>query len=191
MISTRYAPAVSLLLALAIIPTVRNSYVDAHAGDGRATSSIPMLLAGQPGTATPRGTAWTRTTLGADDAIERRYGSITLFAARSYDAKQLYHHPELAVAYGRSFSASGIRPAASRPDLPIHWLTGDDVWAMYALAYEDLWVSDPVRFELRRALTGLIRPREPMTIFFVHGRGAPPAEAEAILLAAIDGFKAE
>jgi hypothetical protein len=192
MISTRYAPAVSLLLALAIVPTVRNSYVNAHAGDGRTTTAIPMVLAGQPGAATPRGTAWTRTTLGAEDAIERRYASnITLFVARSYDAKQLYHHPELAVAYGRSFSASGTRPAASRPDVPVHWLTGDDVWALYVLAYEEAWVSDPIRFELRRALTGLVRPREPMTLFFVHGRGAPPAEAEAVLMAAIDSFKAQ
>jgi hypothetical protein len=30
-----------------------------------------------------------------------------------------------------------------------------------------------------------------MTLFFVHGRGAPPAEAEAVLMAAIDSFKAQ
>jgi hypothetical protein len=95
------------------------------------------------------------------------------------------------VAYGRSFTSSGTRPAASRPDLPVHWLTGDDVWALYVLAYEDAWVSDPVRFELRRALTGLVRPREPLTLFFVHGRGAAPADAEALLIAAIDSFKAQ
>jgi hypothetical protein len=192
MISIRYAPAVTILLALALIPTVRNTYVDAHVTDGRTTRAIPSALAGQFGSATDRGTDWAKTVLAADDAIERRYGSdITLFAARSFDAKRLYHHPELAVAYGRSYSASGMRAAASRPEIAIHWLTGDNVWALYALSYGDTFVSDPIRFELRRAITTLVQPREPMTLFFVHGRGQAPPEGEAVLLAAIEGFRSQ
>ena len=192
MMSSRYAPVVTILLALALIPTVRNTYVDAHVSDGRTLGAIPFTLAGRPGTATERGTRWATTTLEAEDAIERRYGpDITVFAARSFDAKQLYHHPELAVAYVRSFSASGVRPAAARPAVPIHWLTGSDAWALYALSYDNQYVSDPVRFELRRALVSLVSPREPMTLFFAHGRGRAPEDAEALLLAAIDAFDAQ
>lgn len=189
MISTRYAPAVTVLLALALIPTVRNTYVDARTPDGRSTQAIPAVLAGIAGSPTERGAGWAKKGLAADDAIERRYGAgITLFVARSFDAKQLYHHPELAVAYGRSFNASGTRLAASRPDVTVHWLTGDNVWAMYVLAYGDTFVSDPLRFELRRAITNLVRPRGAMTLFFVHGRGQPPPDSEALLVAAVDSF---
>ena len=189
MMSSRYAPVVTILLALALIPTVRNTYVDAHVTDGRLLQSIPMSLAGRYGNATERGTSWAKTSLEAEDAIERRYGSdVTLFAARSFDAKQLYHHPELAVAYGRSYSVSGVRPAATRPQIPVHWLTGKDVWAVYVLSYGDDYVSDPVRFELRRAFISLVTPRQPMTLFFAHGRGQAPADADALLLEAIDSF---
>ena len=192
MISIRYAPAVTVLLALALIPTVRNSYGEPRIADGRTLQAIPTALAGRFGATTERGTAWTRPTLAAEDAIERRYGSdMTLFAARSFDAKRLYHHPELAVAYGRSYSSAGTREAASRPGVTIHWLTGDDVWAIYALSYGDTFVSDPFQFEMRRAITTLVQPREPMTLFFVHGRGQATPEAEALLLAAIDSFHSQ
>ena len=192
MMSLRYAPVVTALLALALVPTIRNTYVDAHVADGRTLQSIPMSLGGRYGTATERGTRWATTSLEAEDAIERRYGQdVTLFAARSFDAKQLYHHPELAVAYGRSYSASGVRPAAARPNVPVHWLTGTDAWAVYALSYGEDYVGDPVRFELRRAFTALVTPRQPMTLFFVHGRGTVPADAEALLLQAIDSFQAQ
>jgi len=192
MMSPRYAPAVTVLLALALIPTIRNSYLDAHVADGRTLQTIPMSLAGRYGSATERGTRWATTTLEAEDAIERRYGpDVTLFAARSFDAKQLYHHPELAVAYGNSYSDSGVRPAAARPEVPVHWLSGKDAWAVYALSYGDDYVSDPIRFELRRAFASLITPRQPMTLFFAHGRGQAPPDAEAVLLAAIDSFQAQ
>jgi len=192
MMSSRYAPIVTVLLALALIPTIRNTYLDAHVTDGRSLETIPMVLAGRYGSATERGTRWATTTLAAEEAIERRYGpDVTLFAARSFDAKQLYHHPELAVAYGRSYSESGVRPAAARPALPVHWLSGKDAWAIYALSYGDDYVSDPVRFELRRAFVSLITPRQPMTLFFAHGRDQAPPDAEAVLLAAIDSFHAQ
>jgi hypothetical protein len=192
MISARRAPAVAVLLALALIPTIRNTYVDAHVTDGRTTQAIPMTLAGQPGARTERGTAWANRALAAEDAIERRYGGdTTLFVARSFDAKQLYHHPELAVAYGRSYLSSGVRYAAGRPDMPVHWLQGGSAWALYVLEYGDAFVGDPIRFELRRAIASVVQPREPMTIFFVHGRGEAPPTGEALLLAAIDSFRSQ
>ena len=192
MMSPRYAPVVTVLLALALIPTIRNTYLAARVTDGRTLQSIPMSLAGRYGSATERGTRWAATTLEAEDAIERRYGpDVTLFAARSFDAKQLYHHPELAVAYGSSYSSSGVRPAVSRPSVSVHWLSGTEAWAMYVLAYGDDYVTDPIRFELRRAFASLVTPRQPMTLFFAHGRRQAPADAEAVLLAAIDSFHAQ
>jgi hypothetical protein len=192
MISARHAPVVTVLLALALIPTIRNTYVDAHIADGRTTQAIPTLLAGQYGTPTERGTGWAKGSLAAEDAIERRYGGdTTLFVARSFDAKQLYHHPELAVAYGRSDKSSGVRPAAARPDVPVHWLKGENAWALYVLEYGDAFVADPFRFEIRRAIASVVQPREPMTLFFVHGRGAAPPTGEAILLAAVESFRSQ
>ena len=115
MISPRFAPAVTILLALALIPTIRNTYVDAHVSDGRTLGAIPFDLAGRPAPPPNGGPAGRPRPLEAEDAIERRYGpDITLFAARSFDAKQLYHHPELAVAYGRSYLGLG-RQAGSGP----------------------------------------------------------------------------
>ena len=94
MISARYAPGVAVLLALALIPTVRNTYVDARVKDGRSVAAIPMMIGGELGVSTQRGAGWAKDALAADDAIERKYGpDITLFAARSFDAKRLYHHP--------------------------------------------------------------------------------------------------
>ena len=55
MISARHAPVVTVLLALALIPTIRNTYVDAHIADGRTTQAIPTMLAGQYGAPTERG----------------------------------------------------------------------------------------------------------------------------------------
>jgi hypothetical protein len=192
MISARYAPGVAVLLALALIPTVRNTYVDAHVKDGRSVAAIPMMIGGELGASTPRGAGWAKDALAADDAIERRYGpDITLFAARSFDAKRLYHHPELVVAYGRDYSSASVEPASARPEVAIHRLSGENAWGMYALAYEDRFIADPVRFEMRRVLTSLVQPREPMTLFFVYGAGRPPANAEAFLLAAIDSFRAQ
>jgi hypothetical protein len=48
-----------------------------------------------------------------------------------------------------------------------------------------------IQFEVRRAITTLVQPREPMTLFFVHGRGQATPEAEALLLAAIDSFHSQ
>ena len=48
--------------------------------------------------------------------------------------------------------AARRRPAA----VPIHWLSGTDAWAMYVLAYGDDYVTDPIRFELRRAFVSLV-----------------------------------
>ena len=53
------------------------------------------------------------------------------------------------------------------------------------------FVADPIRFEIRRAVTSVVQPREPMTLFFVHGRGDAPPAGEALLLAAIDGFHSQ
>jgi hypothetical protein len=195
MISSRHAPAVALLLAAALIPTVVHTYVAATVDDGRRTDAIALRLAGMDGLPTGRGTAWAREALQLEDAIERQYGTdLTLFAARSFDAKRLYHHPELVVSYGTAYDSVTSLRSLVRPDVPVHLLTSRTRFAAYVLLYDTRFVDDPVQFQFRNAVSQAFQPRRAMTLIFVHGnisdlRGSagdsPPI---ALLLAAVDGF---
>ncbi len=112
MISTRYLHTIGGIFALALIPTVMHTYVGMSHEDGRTTGAIAHQLAGFEGVATSRSPAWVKNVYESDDFIERRYGGdVTLFVARSYDLKALYHHPELAIAHGLSYDSASIAPA--------------------------------------------------------------------------------
>ena len=116
------------MLALALVPTIVHSYVGFRAFDGKRSRDVASQLAGLQGVDTGRRAAWVIDNFGTDDFIERRYGAdVTLFVARSYDPKRLYHHPELGVAYGRRFdSTSVVQEAAGSRPVPIHVLLGED-----------------------------------------------------------------
>lgn len=202
MISARFAAPVAALLALALIPTVIHSYVGATIADGRTAAAIPEALGGVPSAPTARRPGWAKERFDTDDWIERVHRiagqDVTLFVARSYDAKRLYHHPELALLRDtESASAGTIRPAA-RPDVPLHVLTtsrdGHRGLAVYALLYDGRFVDNPVLFQLRTATELLISGRKPMTLVFASapaGRPAAVDEAPAtrLVLDAIAGFE--
>lgn len=194
MMSARYLPAVAVLLVLALVPTVIHGYLGATVADGRSAAAIPLELASRDGRPTGRPASVVRDTFGATDFVERQYGpDLLLFVARSYDAKRLYHHPELAVAYGDAYDRARIVQRPDRPDVPIHVLEGhQDRLSVYALHYQDEFIADPIRFQLRNALTLLARPRALTTLFFVRARGVAGADvrspAEDLLQAAIDAF---
>ena len=173
-IETRYAIAVAALLAVAAVPTVIHSYMDTTASDGRSTSAIPMRLAEQAGTATARRAGWGEDRFSSSDWIERRYAGapeVNLFVGRSLDAKRLYHHPELALAYGQNYGPSSVTRLPQAPEIPVHVLRGADAnsrrVALYTLRYDDEYVENPVRFQLRTSIELLFSRRKPMTLFFV------------------------
>ena len=172
MISTRFLPALCVLVGLTLVPTLIHSYSDSTVHDGRSTTVIPETLAGYIGRASERNPTWGQRRFRSDDWTERIYRNandeVKLSVIRSYDAKALYHHPELAVSYGPSYTTTEVRRFPVRPDVPVHVLHTDSATlAMYALLYDDRFVDDPIRFQLRTAGELLFSGRKPMTLFFL------------------------
>lgn len=199
MIAARHLPALAGLLALACVPTVLHSYMVTPVGDGRSVAALPLQLNGLEGRPSGRSPAWVLDAYGTSDFIERQYGpALTLFVARSYDAKSLYHHPELGVAHGESYERAVVVRRSQRPEIPLFVLQGaGDRLSVYALIYSGEFIEHPIRFQLRNAFALLVRPRALMTLFFVRakpGHASPAAttsQAEALLLAAVDSFVAQ
>jgi hypothetical protein len=175
-ISPRYAVTVWLLLLAALVPTVIHSYVGITVSDGRIAGAIPTSLGGFRSVPSTRDETWGKRRFDSDDWMERVYGSgsdeVMLTVVRSYDPKTLYHHPELAAAYGTSFTRYETKRFASRPDVPIHILRSSrngGAIAMYVLEYDGRYVEDPIWFQIRTAGELLVGGRKAMTLFFVRG----------------------
>jgi hypothetical protein len=203
-ISPRYLPAICVLLALALVPTIMHSYSGGPAIDGRTTAAIPRVLAGYQSTPTDRNAGWGKRRFDSEDWLEREYSDgrnrLRLTVVRSYDAKSVYHHPELAIAYRTSFAGSDVRRAADRPEVPVHVLKpapGAQATGMYALHYGTRFIDNPIVFQLRTAGELLVARRKPMTLFFVVDEGASEVQtfehspARTLLFAAIDAFLGE
>ena len=72
MFSHRYALPVVLLLAVALVPTVIHSYMQARNDDGRSAKDIPTTLAGiKSKPYTRHNDAWVMDMFASDDWIER------------------------------------------------------------------------------------------------------------------------
>lgn len=202
MIAPRHLPAICGLFALALIPTLVHSYSGNGAPDGLNTAAIPDFLSDYTGRATTRSATWGKRRFDSDDWIERTYANpggdeLTLTVVRSYDPKRLYHHPELAMAYGTDFQTLQTRRLPAHPDMPVHVLVparGVNARGIYALLYHGRFVEDPILFQIRTAGELLFSKRKPMTIFFVLDPAAPrEAEIEnlgasRVLFAAIQRF---
>ncbi len=202
MFSTRFAAPVLALLALAAVPTIIHSYVGSAVTDGRSARDLPMRLGNEQGASTNRRANW-GDRVASTDWTERRYGGpagVKLFVGRSFDAKKLYHHPELAVDYGPNFSPATTIRLPQRSDVPVYVLRGRgesaNHGALYALHYGDGYVEDPIRFQLRTSFQSLFSRRQPMTLFFVSadvpsGTAIESSAAASVLLAAIEAFDAQ
>lgn len=204
MISARYAGVVAGLLVLALVPTAIHSYWGATTTDGLTTRAIDSALAGAPSTATARKPAWVVNHLDSVDWTERVHKvdgrDVTLFAGRSYDAKRLFHHPELALLRGTETAAAGVARASARPDIPLHVLTthrdGRSGVAVYALLYDGRFIDNPIIFQVRAAAELLVSGRKPMTLFMASDLSGNPSQLEQapatqVLLAAIASFEAQ
>ena len=112
-------------------------------------------------------------TYAADSWAERTYdapgsGDVSLFVARGFDLKKLYHHPELGVLRGRSFEAQRSTVVDGRP---VHVLQNatDGESAVYALVYEGDWIGNPYLLQASSALTSLWTGPRPLTLVFAYG----------------------
>jgi hypothetical protein len=192
---------VCALVGLALVPTLIHSYAETTVRDGLSTQVISTSLAGYQGVPSGRNATWGKRRFDSDDWMERDYTSngdtVKLSVIRSFDPKTLYHHPELAIAYGPSYIRNEVRRFAQRPDVPVHMLyTDTDVGtvAMYALLYDNRFVEDPIGFQIRTAGELLFSRRKPMTIFFVTDQKVAASAnidtlpAANVLFAAIDSF---
>jgi hypothetical protein len=203
-VSTRYAAATALLLGLALLPTTLHNYIGLRVDDGKSIdAAAPPVVAGMPGSPTGRDAEWGRRAIAAHQFVERSYQPVgappvILSVARSYDAKQLYHHPELVVAYGMNLTDHEVVRLESLPEVPIHLLTGTEggqsYSVMYALAYDGAFVADPVRFQLGLSGKLLFSGRKAMTLIFTRSNGRLPRPVDAsaqaeVLVAAIRGFR--
>lgn len=208
MISPRHVPAVCLLLAAALVPTLIHSYSGDVADDGLRTAAIPENLVGLVSSPSGRPANWGQRRFGSDDWIERNYQGqgqhVRLTVVRSYDPKSVYHHPELAVAYGPTYGSSfgrrEVRRLESPPGLPVHVLHPSPegrALGLYVLHYDGDFIADPLWFQIRTAGQLLFSRRKPMTLFFAHDLGGGDVEqlhalpSTLLLLAAIDRFVAQ
>lgn len=201
--SARYAGPVSVLLLLALIPTVLHTYIGLRQDDGRRVASLPLPLESlteQPG-AQVRSASWSERKFSTRDWQERTFvtpqGTVRLSLARTYDAKRVYHHPELSVSYGIDLPLKSVEHLAAMPDVPVHVLRaspgGPDKVVLYALHYGEGFVNDPLWFQFRLASRLLVGGRQPMTLFFVTADdpGAPAIDgtwAARVLQGAIERF---
>jgi hypothetical protein len=201
MLSSRFAPAVFVALLVALVPTIIHSYAGLVTVDGRGTASIPPTLSSYTSTPSKRSQDWGERRFESYDWFERDYrrdaDHVVLTVLRSFDLKALYHHPELAVAYHTTkFDQSVVRPLPNRPDVPVHILRNQLSGAigMYVLHYDDRFIADPIRFQLRTAAELLLTRRKPMTLFFVldatvpEGADALSLPAATILSEAVERF---
>jgi hypothetical protein len=202
MIAARFAPATCLVLVLGLVPTVIHGYRGLTLDDGLRTSAIPAELAGLRSQPTGRKASWAMDVLASNDFIERVYrnGSddVQLFVARSFDAKRLYHHPELAILRGTNTTPAGRSRLPGRPDVPLHVLRtsrgGQNGIAAYALHYDGTYVERPMLFQMRTAVALLFSGRKPMTLFLASDSSGSPdrldsSPAAALLKPAIEAFE--
>lgn len=202
MISPRYAAPVAVLLALALVPTVIHSYRGTRLDDGLDAGGIAEILDGMASSPTGRRPSWVENNFDTTDWIERTYDvdgvETTLFVARSYDPKRLYHHPELALLRGNQTTPAGVAMGRARPDIPLHVVAtergGQKGVAVYALLYDGAYIDDPVLFQLRTSLELLVSGRRPLTLFMAHALAGRPesvdeAPATRLLLAAVQDFE--
>jgi hypothetical protein len=202
--SSRYALPAALLLLVSLLPTVVHSYLGVRRDDGIRAGQVMDGIDAQGQVGGVRSEAWARQKLGPVDWAERLYVSragreARLSVVRGFDAKVLYHHPELALSYDVSLPEKSVIELAGLPGVPVHALRGNVVgppqMVLYALHYGDQFVEDPLFFQFRLTAELLVGGRRPMTLFFVLGDDAgsdSPGESAAaeVLREAVQSFTA-
>lgn len=191
--SPRYARVTLVLLLVALVPTVVNSYLGSTTDQGPVLAeAVPETIDGFRGTPTNRRDASIRRSFDATDWVERRYvrggEEVTLLVARSFDMKKLYHHPELAVVDGVELKPGRVETFESRGGpIDVHVLEGEHSGLIaYALLYRDQTVARPLLFQVLVAPDLLLRGRRPLTLALVnvpgHRVGSPVGDGAGVAL---------
>ena len=183
--SPRYARITLVLLLVALVPTIVNSYIGAVADDGPVLAeTVPASPDGFTSVPTNRRDASIRRSFDSTDWVERRYvrgaDDVTVLVVRSFDMKRLYHHPELAVTSGTEYRPGRVEQmeGATGP-LNVHVLEGQRSGiTTYALVYGDETVAQPLWFQLRVAPELLLRGRRPLTLVMARHEGHVPGSRE-------------
>ena len=204
MISSRYALPVSLVLMLALIPTVIHSYLGLKTDDRLSVKKIKPELGNYNSEPTNRQPGWGEETFGSVDWIERAYTdeqgkTLRLFVGRSYDHKRLYHHPELALSYAKDLRSEGRIRLHGQPEIPVNLLRNEmrPNMAAFALLYDGKFIDNPISHQIRDSLKQLISARKPMTLFYIADDNAPKntafiqSPAASLLNKAIKDFMAQ
>ena len=181
MISSRYALPVTMLLALALIPTVFHSYLAALIDDGRSVESISHVLGDFSSQPYNRHKAqWVKEVFDSQDWVERIYKSssgakVRLFVVRSYDLKRLYHHPELALSRGADLKSEGVFMLHGESEIPVHLLQSNSGHGLvaYVLLHDGMFIKDPLAHQLLEAFKQLVSARKAMTLFYVSDSISP------------------
>jgi hypothetical protein len=187
-LSSRYATPVLVLLALALVPTVVNSYVGRKVVEAPALrEALPEVLDGSASQPTARKASSIKKEFDSEDWVERAYMDAggrrsVVLAVRSYDMKRLYHHPELAVALGQYERQRVISVPSAGGTLDLHVLEGEDGNGLvaYALLYKGRTVANPLALQLLAVPELLLTGQRPMTLLFAeevdYRPGATPLE---------------
>lgn len=202
MISTAHARAIIVLLCLAGAPAVAQSIAGREHDDGWRADAVSTRLGAVEGAPTRRQSSWVQRRFASTDFTERTYGATRLFIVRSFEFTSLYHHPELAVAYRTGATYAGLTKLKhgdrTIPVSVVRSERGTRGLGAYVLLYgQERFVARPYWFHLRLAGELLLRPRQPMTLFFVYDDTASPstsiedASCARVLMDAIDSFQAQ
>ena len=196
--STRYSAPLVALLLVALVPTVVHSYLGLRQDDGRRAMMATRALR-PPGSATKRGVEWAREILGTDDWVEFNYlvqgEAVRLSVARSYDAKALYHHPELGITHGLDLPEHAVVRIADPPGLVLHVLRNpgrSPQMVVYALHSGTTFIDEPLVWQLQTMPEGLVRGHPAVTLFFATGpdHGNAPLERAAAVTLLVESVNA-
>ncbi len=204
MVSQRYAWPVIALFLMALIPTASNFYRGLPVLTDRVAGSVPLKLAGMKGLPTNRSGRTIQSTFRTDDWVERVYSGnpelkVTLFVARSYDGRPLFHFPERGLLRRnwtrRTHELSLLKSSRAAMKVHVLELAGVRTYTKvyYLLFYGKEAVGNPYLFLLGRIPHMLVGERKPFTFFFAHctERGDPEGAEKAIeslLIACADHF---
>lgn len=181
MISSRYALSVTMVLALALIPTVFHSYLVTLINDGRSAERITHVFgefSSKP--YDQRKARWVKKVFDSQDWVERIYKNssgekVRLFVARSYDLKRLYHHPELGLSHGADLKSEGVFMLHGKSEIPVHLLQSRSERGLvaYVLLHDGMFIKDPLAHQLLEAFKQFVSAKKAMTLFYVSDSISP------------------
>ena len=189
--SARYVTSTLVVLLVALVPTILNSYVGRKVVETpRLADAIPATLDGRTSTPTQRKASTIRREFASDDWVERAYAAgveppVTVLAVRSYDMKRLYHHPELAVTEHDYEAAHLVQVKAPAGPVDVHVLPGmTSGQAAYALVYRGRTIGSPYLFQISVAPELLLTGQRPLTLLFAENtdgdKSAAPDRSPAV-----------